>query len=74
MKPESIPTPLRHLLVALVFGTCGALSAANLLVTRSGAFPDQPAIMLPVPFILLCALLFLRTVRIILAAPLMIAV
>jgi hypothetical protein len=30
--------------------------------------------MLPVPFILLCALLFLRTVRIILAAPLMIAV
>jgi hypothetical protein len=70
-KTQSIPEPLRYIAVALLFAACGYWSAAYLLGDK---FPVYMPMMLPVPFALLCALLFLHTVRVIIAAPLVIAV
>ena len=67
-----IPASLRYVGVALLFAICGTMSATHLL--SSGWEPTQVHMMFAVPFALLCAVLFLRTGRIILAAPLMIAV
>jgi hypothetical protein len=56
--------------VASLFAVCGALSAACLI---SPAFPDRLPIKLPIPFVLICAALFMRTTKVILAIPFMIA-
>lgn len=73
MKPASIPS-VRYGGVALLFAVCGACSAAYLLRWFPW-FPGNPKpMLLPVPFALLCALLFLHQWRAIIAVPLMVAV
>lgn len=71
MNLKSIPWPRRYVVVALLFAICGALSAAYLLPSR---FPDRVPMILPIPFALLCALLFLHTLRAVFAVPLIVAV
>jgi hypothetical protein len=70
VKPETIPVPLRYIGVALLFAICGASSVQFL----SWDFPDNLPKLLPIPFAIVCALLFLRTVRVIFAVPLMVLV
>jgi hypothetical protein len=75
MKPESFPYPVRYLAVALLFAICGALSARYLLTSGwSVVFPRQIRTIPAVPFALLCAILCLRTWRIVFAIPLMVGV
>ena len=61
---------LRVIGVAAAFGLCGYLSAAYLL----SEWPGRRSLMLPVPFALLCALLFLHKAQVAVAAPLMVGV
>ena len=74
MRTVSVPAAFRYAGVAVVFAICGACSAAYLL-TWFPWFPGNPKpMLLPVPFALLCALLFLRQWRAVIAVPLMVAV
>lgn len=57
LKTDSIPLPLTYSAVAASFAICGALSAAFLL----SGFPDHFCFWFPIPFALLCSLLFMRT-------------
>ena len=67
MKPKSVAYALRYLGVAVLFAIFGAWS---------GSFGSSYAglVMLPIPFALLSALLFMRTVRAILVIPLIVGV
>jgi hypothetical protein len=65
-----IPASLRYVGVALLFAICGDLSAEHLL----SGFPDHWVTMLPIPFAVLCVVLFLRTWRAVFAVPLIVAV
>lgn len=67
MRLEAVPAPLRYVCVALLFAICGA-SAAQFL---AGDFPGHFPVILPAPFAILCALLFWRSSRSILAVLLM---
>lgn len=57
VKTDSIPRPITCAAVAILFGMCGAVSAGFLLP----GFPDHLCIWFPIPFALLCGLLFMRT-------------
>ncbi len=64
---RSAPQALRCLLVAVLFAVCGAWS--SLFFPKGG---DKPAICLvPIPFAVLCALLFRRGAKTVLFVPLM---
>ena len=64
-------TALRYAGVAILFALCGAWSA-QFFRMRGGS--DRLICTLPLPFAVLCGLLFIRTVRAILTVPLMVAV
>jgi len=74
MKPVPVSSGLLYAGVVLLFAVCGACSAAFLSSSGYSTFPDQIPPMLPIPFALLCALLFMRSWRAIVAVPLMVAV
>jgi hypothetical protein len=65
---------VRYLAVALLFAICGALTARYLLTSGWWVFPRQIRTTPAVPFALLCAILCLRTWRIVFAVPLMVGV
>ncbi len=71
MKAMRVPEGLRYAGVAVLFAICGTCSP----IYDARSFGEgPPPLMLPVPFALLCALLFLRQWRAIIAVPLMVAV
>jgi hypothetical protein len=72
MKLLPVPAGVRYIGVALLFAICGACSEF-FLTTPHSAFPNGTG-MLPIPFALLCAILFLRQWRAIIAVPLMVVV
>jgi hypothetical protein len=74
MKPESVQPRLQHVVVPLLFAICGACSAAYLLSSGGLRFPAHMPKMLPIPFALLCALLFLRKPWVVFAVPFIIGV
>ncbi|MGA7926082.1 MAG: hypothetical protein WCA20_08805 [Candidatus Sulfotelmatobacter sp.] len=73
MRSKDIPTQVRYVAVALLFALCSVVCVPHFL----SEFPFLPSLsdrMLPLPFALLCAVLFLRTWRLIFAVPLMFGV
>ena len=70
MKPKSVAYALRYLGVAVLFAICGAWSASFGYSNNHWA----ELVMLPIPFALLSALLFMRTARAILVIPLIVGV
>lgn len=67
MRSIPVSSVLKHLGVAIAFAFCGYGSSVYLL----SQFPDQMEFYFPLPFALLCALLFLRTPRAVFVIPLM---
>jgi hypothetical protein len=68
---------VRYIAVVLLFTICGHWSAAHLLSSPEGSSPNGPLSMIllaGLPFALLCALLFLHTMQVSFAVPLIVAV
>jgi hypothetical protein len=69
MSSKFVLAALRYVGIATAFATCGAWSAAEFLPSEFPIEYPHISLVLPIPFAILCTLLFLRTLRAILIIP-----